>query len=130
MPIKLFLLAFPIFLSIDLLWLGFVAKNVYREQIGFLMRPTIVWWPAILFYICYVAGLVFFVLTPASKTSTLTEVFFRGAFFGFVAYAAYDLTNLATLKNWPLSITLVDLAWGAFLTGLVCVLTLTVSSKL
>lgn len=116
---KLYLIALPVFLIIDMIWLGLIAKNFYRDQIGFLMRSNIHWIAAILFYLLFVAGLVFFVLSPAIEKRGLAFAVMAGAFYGLLTYSTYDLTNLATLKDWPLLITIVDLIWGTVLSTLV-----------
>lgn len=129
MFIKLYLIALPIFLAIDMVWLGLVAKDLYARQLGFLMTPNINWVAAILFYLLFITGLVIFVIHPAILKNSLMEALFMGAFFGLVTYATYDLTNLATVKNWPLLVTIVDLVWGSFLGGLVSLLTYSIASK-
>jgi len=103
---------------LDFLWLSTVTKLLYRPKLGALLNEQLVWPPAILFYLLYGFGLALFVLRPAlgSGTSPLTAALY-GAAFGLVAYGAYDLTNHATLRGWPLSITIVDMAWGAFVTA-------------
>mgnify|MGYP000743042421 CR=1 FL=1 len=123
MPIKLYAIALSVFLAIDMVWLGFVAKNFYRQQIGFLMKQDINWTAAIMFYLLYIAGLVAFVITPAIEKASWLHALLFGALFGLITYATYDLTNLATIKDWPLLVTIVDLAWGAFLAALVSVAT-------
>lgn len=113
--IKLFLIAFIMFLIIDLVWLGFIAKNLYQKYIGNLLKKDVNWFAAIIFYVLFIAGLVLFVLIPAVDAKSLSHVMVYGSLFGLLTYATYDLTNLATLKNWPLNITIIDLAWGTFL---------------
>jgi len=130
MFIKLYLIALPVFFAIDMVWLGLVAKNFYRSQIGFLMTPNINWLAAIIFYLLFVAGLVLFVITPAIEKGSLTHALLFGALFGLIAYATYDLTNLATLKDWPLLVTIVDLAWGAVLAASVSTATYFIASKI
>jgi uncharacterized membrane protein len=105
------------FLAIDMVWLGFIAKDYYREGIGHLMLETPNLGAAAVFYLLYVVGIVIFAVTPAMTAGTWTKAALYGALFGFFAYATYDMTNLATLKGWPLSITLVDIAWGTCLTA-------------
>jgi len=112
---KLYFIALPVFFIIDMIWLGLVAKKFYRSQIGFLMKTNINWVAAILFYLLFIAGLVFFVLSPAIEKRSLIYAIMAAAFYGLLTYATYDLTNLATLKDWPLLITLVDLIWGMVL---------------
>lgn len=130
MFVKLYLIALPVFFAIDIIWLGFVAKNFYRNQIGFLMTPNIHWPAAIVFYLLFIIGLVFFVITPAIEKGSWTYALFFGALFGLITYATYDLTNLATLKDWPLLVTIVDLAWGAVLAASVSVVTYFIASKI
>lgn len=108
-----------VFFVIDIIWLGLVAKDFYQDQIGFLMREKTNWAAALIFYFIFILGLVFFVISPALESQSIVEALFRGAFFGFIAYATYDLTNLATLAKWPLKVTVVDLIWGTALGGLV-----------
>lgn len=127
---KLYLIALPIFFLIDMLWLGIVAKNFYAKQIGFLLRPDVNWVAAILFYLLFIVGLVLFVVVPALEKNSLSYVLIFGALFGLISYATYDLTNLATVKNWPLLVTIVDLCWGAFLASSVSTLTFLIAHKL
>jgi uncharacterized membrane protein len=113
--LKLYGITFIIFFAIDLFWLGVVAKNIYKQQLGELMSPTVNWIAAIIFYLLFIGGLVFFVLMPAVESGSIAKALLHGALFGLITYATYDLTNLATLKGWPIQITLIDLAWGTFL---------------
>jgi len=113
--IKLYIIAFVFFFAIDLLWLGIVAKDIYQRYIGHLLKPDVNWVAAILFYLLFIGGLVFFVLMPAVETGSWIKALYLGALFGFITYATYDLTNLATLKDWPIQITIIDLIWGTFL---------------
>lgn len=129
MFLKSYLTALVAFFLIDMLWLGFIAKSFYNKQLSGFISPNINWVAAIVFYLVFIAGLVVFVISPALKQGTAKTVFLYGMFFGLVTYATYDLTNLATLKNWPLIVTLVDLAWGALLGGLVSLITFLLVSK-
>ncbi len=113
--LKLYGITFIIFFAIDLFWLGVIAKNIYKQQLGELMSPTVNWVAAIIFYLLFIGGLVFFVVMPAVESGSVTKALLHGALFGLITYATYDLTNLATLKGWPIQITLIDLAWGTFL---------------
>jgi uncharacterized membrane protein len=115
MFIKLYLLTLPIFFAIDMVWLGLVAKNFYAKQIGFLMKTDINWAAAVLFYLVFIVGLVVFVIEPAVEGGSWVKALLLGALLGFISYATYDLTNLATVKDWPLSVTVVDLIWGTVL---------------
>jgi uncharacterized membrane protein len=107
---------FP-FLILDAVWLGFVAPSFYKTQIGHLMATDPNLLAAVIFYLLYVVGLVVFV---TGRESTLKQKALRGAFFGLVCYATYDLTNLATLRDWPLLVTVVDLLWGTFASAVTC----------
>jgi uncharacterized membrane protein len=127
---KLYLIALPIFFAIDMVWLGLVAKNFYSKQIGFLMKSDINWAAAIIFYLVFIAGLVVFVVQPALQKGSWVQAVLLGALFGFITYATYDLTNLATLKDWPLLVTVVDLLWGATLAASVSTVTYFVANKL
>jgi uncharacterized membrane protein len=114
-PLSLYLIAIPVFLAIDLVWLGVVARRFYREQLGDLLRSETVWPAAIAFYLLFVLGLVVFVIGPAVDDGSLGAAIGFGALFGMITYATYDLTNLATLRDWPALMTAVDILWGAVL---------------
>jgi len=129
MFIKLFLIAFPVFFVIDMVWLVLVAKRFYSKQIGFLMKPDITWYAAIIFYLLFIAGLVTFVITPAVEKHSWTHALLFGAFFGLITYATYDLTNLATMKNWPLLVTVVDLVWGMVVSASVSVIAYLIAAR-
>ncbi len=120
---KLYFIALPLFLLIDGIWLGFVASSFYRDQIGFLMRENIDWLVALILYSLFVGGLVFFVIIPSIEKDSWFYALLAGSFFGLVSYAAYDLTNLATLKDWPLLVSIVDFIWGSVISSLVSVIT-------
>jgi uncharacterized membrane protein len=104
---------------LDAVWLSTATRLFYRPRLGALLSEMPVWPAAIAFYLLYAAGVILFVLRPALNegTSPLGAAAW-GAFFGLVAYGTYDLTNHATLRGWPLSVTLVDMAWGALLTAI------------
>ena len=127
---KLYAIALPVFFAIDMIWLGLVAKDFYRAQIGTLMKSDVNWTAAIIFYLIFIAGLVTFVISPAVEKNSWTHALIFGAFFGLVSYATYDLTNLAVAKDWPLLVTIVDLAWGAALAASVSTITYFVADKL
>ena len=130
MFIRLYLIALPVFFAIDMVWLGLVAKNFYRQQIGFLMKPDINWPAAIIFYLLFIGGLVTFVISPAFEKHSWLHALLYGAFFGLVTYATYDLTNLATTKDWPLLVTVVDLVWGSTLAASVSVISYIIAIRL
>lgn len=119
MMIKPFFVALLTFLLIDGVWLTVVAKNFYAKQLGYLMAKTPNLAAAGIFYIIYVISLVVLVVAPAVQKGSLQSAVFMGALLGLSAYATYDLTNLATVKDWPLMVTIVDLIWGTVLTATV-----------
>ena len=102
--------------ALDMVWLGLVAKGLYARQMGSLLRPDVKWIPALLFYLLYVAAVVVFVVMPSVERRSLTRALGFGAFFGLAAYATYDLTSLALIRDFPVLIAIVDLAWGMALT--------------
>ncbi len=114
-----YLLTFIVFLIIDLIWLGFVAKDLYRRQLANLLSENVNWPAAIIFYLLFVAGVFLFAIAPAIEKQSFSHAVIYGALFGFFTYATYDLTNLATLKGWPVKIVFIDIIWGMVLTGLV-----------
>lgn len=120
--IYLYLISLPVFFIIDLLWIGVFANAFYDRQIGHL-RGDINWIPALAFYFIFLAGLTWFATYPAAQAGSVWQGIILGAMYGFFIYAAYDLTNMATLKDWPLLMTLVDMAWGMVLGGAVTGLT-------
>jgi uncharacterized membrane protein len=130
MFIKLFLIALPVFFVIDMVWLVLVAKKFYQDQIGFLMKPDINWLAAIIFYLLFIAGLVVFVISPAVLKHSWVHALLFGALFGLITYATYDLTNLATLKDWPLLVTVVDLIWGTVLASSISLITYFIANKI
>lgn len=114
--VYLYLLTVPVFFAIDLLWLGIIARNFYQEQIGFLLGP-VNWVAAVIFYLLFIGGILFFAVLPAIEKQSLVSALILGALFGFFTYATYDFTNLATLKDWPILVTVVDVIWGTILTA-------------
>jgi uncharacterized membrane protein len=126
---KNYLIALFIFLIIDGIWLGLIAKNLYANHLGFLMKDSPNLIAALIFYLIFVFALLIFVINPALAKKSLVSAALMGALFGLVTYATYDLTNLATVKNWPLNITLIDLLWGSFVSSSVSTLTYLIISK-
>lgn len=122
--------AFITFFALDLLWLVIIAKNLYKKYIGFIMSSSPNWTAALGFYLLYIIGIIFFVINPAIEKRSWKYALFAGMFFGFITYATYDLTNLATLKDWPLTITIIDLIWGTTLCGSVSWITYTILTKM
>jgi len=113
--LKLYLIALPIFLLLDLVWLGVIARSFYQTRLGALMRPKPNWTAAIVFYLLFVAGIVVLVLWPAIEGQSPVRASLLGAMLGLVTYAAYDLTNLAILEGFPAFVALVDILWGTVL---------------
>jgi uncharacterized membrane protein len=109
-----YLAALAVFCGLDFIWLSFAGETIYRPAIGELLRSGFDARAAVAFYLIYVFGLVFLAIRPAAR---LTEAMSRGAVYGFCAYATYDLTNQATLRHWPLTLSLVDMAWGTALSA-------------
>lgn len=117
--ILLYILTLVVFFAIDMIWLGVVAKGFYRRHLGSFMSPKVNWIAAMLFYLLFIVGLLVFAVRPALEAGALLNALFYGALLGLISYATYDLTNLATLKDWPLIVTIVDLIWGTVLGGAV-----------
>lgn len=113
--LKLYFCTLAAFFAIDMVWLGFVARGFYHKQLGFLLRANPNWSAAIVFYLLFVLGLLVFVVVPNLQTGSTKKVLIMGALFGFITYATYDLTNLATIKDWPWIVSVVDMLWGAVL---------------
>lgn len=121
MPFSKFILSYlltaVVFFTIDLAWLGLVAKGLYDRYLGNFLSDQINWTAAIVFYLLFIVGIFLFVIFPALEKQSWQHALLYGALFGFFTYATYDLTNLATLKGWPLTIVFIDILWGMVLTG-------------
>jgi len=130
MKLKLFFLTLFIFLGIDAFWLGLVAPEFYRSQIGHLMAETANLPAAGVFYLLFVGALVYFIVEPAVGGEGMRNVILRGALFGLATYGTYDLTNLATLRDWSLLLTVVDMTWGTALTATTSALSVWLGRKL
>lgn len=130
MYLKRYAIALPVFCAIDMVWIGLVANDFYRQHLGHLMRTDILAAPALAFYLLFVVGLVVFAIAPALEQKSWRHALLRGGLFGFISYATYDLTNYATLNNWPLLVTVVDLVWGATLAASVCTASYFIARKL
>lgn len=113
-----------------MIWLGLIAKNFYAKQIGFLMKSNINWLAAIIFYLLFIVGLVLFVIMPAMQKNSWLQALLFGALFGLITYATYDLTNLATIKDWPVLVTIIDLIWGTTVAGAVSVISFFIATKI
>jgi uncharacterized membrane protein len=116
-----YLLTVPVFFAIDMIWLGLIAKGFYQNQVGKLLLTNVNWAAAITFYLIYIFGIVYFAVLPGVEKNSLKTVIMSAALFGGIAYATYDLTNLATLKGWTLTVVLADIAWGIVLSTLVAI---------
>lgn len=114
-----YLLTFVVFLLTDMLWLGVIAKKLYRKYLGGFLTDEIKWAPAFIFYLLFVVGISVFVIYPSVSKNSILSAILMGALFGFFTYATYDLTNLATLKGWPLTIVVIDIIWGSILSAIV-----------
>ncbi len=117
--LKLYLLTIPIFFLIDMIWLGSLAKKFYGDNIGHLLSEKVNWKAAAVFYFIYIVGILFYSVVPALENGGWQRALLLGSTFGFFTYATYDLTNLATLKNWSVKVVLVDIVWGMILCGAV-----------
>ena len=124
MNIRAFFTSLTIFLAIDFVWLGFVARSLYQQQIGHLLASKPNFIAALIFYILFVLALNYFVIIPHISHQDMAKTMVAAAIFGFITYATYDLTNLATLKDWPIMITLIDLVWGTFIATFTTFLTI------
>jgi uncharacterized membrane protein len=124
-----FIVTLLLFLAIDSVWLVRIAPNFYKTHIGHLLGETIVWWAAGLFYLIFIVGLLLFVIVPALEKASAKYAAYRGALFGLVTYATYDLTNQATLRDWPLIVVIVDLTWGTVLSASVAFFSYLVLSR-
>ncbi|KQP35282.1 DUF2177 family protein [Pseudorhodoferax sp. Leaf274] len=123
MPLSLAAIAYAVsalvFLGLDAIWLGSMAERLYRPGIGHLMAERFAAAPAVLFYVLYVGGIVFFAIAPTLESRRpVLAALGHGALLGLLAYATFDLTNQAVLKDWPWHVTLADLAWGSFVTAM------------
>ena len=127
---KLYLVSLAAFFAIDMLWLGLVARSFYQQYLGFLMDTSPNWFVAIIFYLLFVVGILVFVVLPGLGANSLKTTLSHAALFGLITYATYDLTNLATLKDWPALLSIVDMLWGTFLSVSVSCIGFIVSKRL
>ncbi len=128
--VQTYLLTIPVFFAIDMVWLVLIAKTFYNKQIGHLMSGTVNWPAALLFYFLFIAGIIIFAVLPAVDKGSLGRAALLGAIFGLMTYATYDLTNLATLKNWPVLVTVIDLIWGMTLSTLVASISYLIAQRI
>ncbi len=114
-----YLLTVPVFFAIDMIWLGLVAKGLYAKELSKFLTDKPNWVAAAVFYLAYIAGIIVLAVMPAVEKQSLIKAVVLGGVFGGLAYATYDLTNLATLKDWPIKIVIIDIIWGMLLTAIV-----------
>jgi len=117
--LKLYAVTVPVFFFVDMLWLGVIARNFYRDALGHLMAPSVKWAAVIGFYLMFIVGILIFAVIPGLRKGSLSWTILYGGLFGFFTYATYDLTNLATLADWPAKMAVVDIIWGVALCSLV-----------
>jgi len=115
--LKHYIIALVVFLAIDMVWLVVIAKSTYNKYLGYLMAPNVNFGAAFLFYLIFIAGILYFVINPALAKDSWQYALLAGMFFGLITYSTYDLTNQATIRDWPVFITVIDLIWGTCLSG-------------
>jgi uncharacterized membrane protein len=106
-----------VFFALDFVWLSIMGNALYKPTLGDILLPKFSPAPALIFYVLYIVGVVIFAIMPALKSGEWTSALLYGALFGFFAYGTYDMTNMSTLRNWTLQITVADMIWGTVLTG-------------
>tara|TARA_B100000900_G_C20461290_1_gene667414 strand:- start:6 stop:404 length:399 start_codon:yes stop_codon:yes gene_type:complete len=111
---KLFSVSLITFLILDAIWLGFVARNFYAKYLETYLTENVIWLSAIIFYLIFNVGLLLFVILPSIEKNSYSILILYSLLYGLVTYATYDLTNYATIKDWPLTVTIVDIIWGMF----------------
>ncbi len=121
--IWIYLLSVPVFFAIDMVWLGFIARGFYKDKLGYLLAETVNWPVAIAFYLLFLVGLLIFVIAPALEAKDAMKAIVYGALFGFFTYITYDLTNWATIRDWPAIVAFADIVWGTVLSAGVAYLT-------
>jgi uncharacterized membrane protein len=114
---------------IDIIWLGVVAKSYYRNQLDGILAQNVNWIAAIVFYLIYIVGIIFFAVRPSLQEQSLVKALVLGALYGFFTYATYDLTNMATIDGWPLQLAVVDIAWGVVLCASVSSISYTLAAR-
>jgi len=115
----LYLATLVVFLLLDMLWLGWLGRDLYQQHLGQWLADKVKWPAAIVFYLLFIAGLIYFAVWPALESASSPRALFNGAFFGLVTYATYELTNLATHKDWPIEAVVIDMLWGTALCAIV-----------
>jgi|SRR6185312_8990717 len=118
------------FFALDMVWLGLISKNYYKQKLGFILSDNPNWAAAIVFYLVYIGGILFFAVNPSLKEARWQTAILNGALLGALCYATYDLTNMATIAKWPIEIVIIDIIWGMVLTGSVSVITYLLTEKI
>ena len=126
----LYIICTVIFFAIDMVWLGFVARGFYKDKLGFILSDKVNWAAAVIFYLLYIGGILFFALLPALREQSWQTALLNGAILGLLCYATYDLTNMATISSWPLVVVIVDIVWGIVLTGSVSLISYLIATKI
>jgi uncharacterized membrane protein len=126
----LYLSTAAVFFAIDLIWLGLMNSRFYKIQLAEFMSDKVNWLPAILFYLLFIVGLLLLVVLPAVEHDSWIRALLLGGLLGMVAYATYDLTNLASIKNWPIVVTMVDIVWGTILAATVATISYFIAKAL
>ena len=130
---KMLIVAFAVtavvFLILDAIWLGVISRNLYQREIGELLLPKPNFGAAAVFYVIYIVGLVYFCVVPGVVGQSALRGLLNGAMFGIVAYATYDLTNLATLKGWSTEVVFIDIAWGAIASAIASAVAVAITTR-
>jgi len=127
--LKLFCLAFPILIALDASWIGVIASGYYHDSLGPILLEHPNFLAALVFYVIYTCGLIFFALAPALKERSLGKAVVWAGVLGLVAYATCDLTNLAAIQGWPLPIAVLDMAWGVIISSVTAGVTYVVATQ-
>ena len=125
----IYLICTVIFFAIDMLWLGFFARSFYKDKLGFILSDKVNWAAAVIFYLVYIGGILFFAVLPALREHSWAIAAVNGVVLGMLCYATYDLTNMATIAGWPLIVVIVDIVWGIVLTGMVATITYFIGNR-
>jgi len=112
--IKLFLICFVTFLLLDVIWLGFIAREFYAKNLSAYLTDNVIWPSALIFYVIFNIGLLFFVILPSIEKNSYISLVLYALLYGLVTFSTYDLTNLATIKDWPVIVSIVDILYGMF----------------
>jgi uncharacterized membrane protein len=128
--ISTYFIALIVFFAIDMVWLGVISKNYYKQKLGFILSPEPNWAAGIIFYLIYIGGIMFFAINPGLKEMSWQTALINGAVLGALCYATYDLTNMATIAKWPIEIVIIDIIWGMVLTGSVSIITFFTVTKI